>query len=1227
MKKMLFGLCAFVTLTSFARTVAYWPFGSYGLTDASGNGYVLEANEHVDLSGTGAVLDGAQTFNTKAGLALSSCSCLTIEFWTRFKKSENVGEVFFLEQSRKYYDGSGAFMIEYKRETDVVEAVWKSGKDQGYAYSGATSAGGLLGDEAWHHIAFVIRRKLDTEAATTLYVDGKHVYTHCEGAPNNSGAALFSNDVLYIGSRANSSLKFRGEVDDLRISDEALTPDRFVKRTADQPHTLAYWPFGALGCSDASGNGNELVMNGVTYSEGGVVFDGTTSSGMTRRPFDLRGCAAGFTVECYLRVPASFPSGTAMLIEQSRDYNTGEFGAFCIDYNEDKGGSVTTAFRPRSGKYIVDRSGSIADGRWHHIAFVYDPSAEVRSCLYVDREPQTQLMTSTGVPALRNDFLYFGSRGGTEFRFAGEMDDIRITDGALEPSAFLSNRTDDDGSTVAYWPFRRDEPDADESGNGHSASESLSLGEYPAVTVECFTKKSGEWRHLARVYGNGANAQPTAVYLDYEDYAGDEYDDVVQLVSGVLPSQLGNRAVLDDVKVTAGALTPASLLRSRTDAKPKTLSHWRFDVEDLMADAGAQNNLMLVSGGMVSARDGAAEFHAKRGFTTTGYLTLSQLKSFTVECLAKMPANDFQANLLELSVNYNNCSGAFTLSTREDNARLPSGTFRTRSGWDGYKADGELPDDQQWHQFALTVNRAGGKIHTTFYVDGQEQTTSLSKSDADTAFRDDQRLYFGGREAETTTSNWREAYAYRGLMDDVRIYDGILAPEEMMTAADRTGSDAQVVAHWRFDGENPLADKSGNGHLLAGNATIASGCATFDGTSQSLNTESGFLLTPYRRLTFEAVFRTANPGVEQVLLHHSPNNTADGMPSLVLNADGSVKGGVYHDVQMTPSGLCSNRRWHHVAMELDLDSLFQGVTSVRMFVDGVEGSSRLEWNSDATQYTPLKPDRFLFIGSSKGSRFCGDIREIRITEGNLSPDEFLSLPEEDATGAPQVLAYWPFSSGNPLLDVTGNGYDLTSGSGVTFDPVRECLVCDGTGAGVASSIALPFGALEKVTVEFFAKNTGSAASFLLYTGPCDSDVKDFYLSLPGEGIRYAESHLSVSSITRNGLTRLAQNVDRSEGDLSHGWHHYALVINRSIHGADQSVLYVDGVKQRSMAAGGEYGFGCALATSVLSVGSDKDGGSPFCGMIDDVRVTASALGPDQFLTKRTGQSGMVLIFR
>lgn len=990
----------------------------------------------------------------------------------------------------------------------------------------------------------------------------------------------------------------------------------------DEYEVVAYWPFGSRGTIDASGHGNDLLATGVSFGDGCAVFDGSQTKCQTAWPVDLRAYAEGLTIEMFVKMPQGAAAGAQILFEQSALFSSFE-GAFMIDVGEYGSGSVAAALKTRD---LYNMSWStepaVNDGKWHHLAMVISSKMANVVDLYVDYTlKESKKFDDKNFSHLNNDWLYLGSRANSQYKFVGEIDDVKITAGALSKESFMSARSEEPGEVLAYWPFCRGTEKVDASGSGHPSDAALSLGA-SAVTVECFAKKNGEWHHFARVYGDGAASAPTAVYLDGEPYAGSDYDDVCVVANGSLAAQFPYSDVIDDVRVTAAVLQPSAFLKTRTIPTPKTLHFWRFNRKGLLDDD--MGRLPLASAGGVCqpyALDGAVKFPMSLGLVTAKDLNLSSCNGFTVEMMVKYPADAEAANVLELSPNMNNNSGSFSVSTEGAIAGHPAAIFKVNEGvyaFNGKLSDDIVKGDDQWHHWAFSVDRSSGSIKTEFYIDGIRQTNDKSGAYAktkDTVFYNG-KLNFGFRSEGA-------GYMYRGMLDDVKISAGVLKPDELMTVADRSAEDPVTVAHWTFDGQDPLADVSGNGHDLTGTAKTSEGQAVFDGT-QVLSTIEPLSPLGSHQVTVEAVFRLNDVNAEQVLFELGGDPAAGaGRFTAYYDGNGSVVAGVAGGMKRTASAAFgANGLWHHLALIVDLDEKVQGSVS-RLFVDGKEETSVSDAGASVVG-GKFSVER-LFLGARNGtsSFFKGALREVRVSSGVCAPEEFLTLPGAGSwEGEGATVAYWPFKPGDALADATGHGFTLQTDGGVSFS--GACADFRGTGSGLVTMRELPFATMDKLTVEFFAKaRTSSNGGGLAASGMATGLACEFAVSEMADGTMQSRVQTGAYD-TNNGIVS-KPNIRASASSLADGrWRHYALVIDRSVAGARQCLFYVDGVEQPTKGSNA-FGFGRQIADAILTIGANADGTGAFNGMIDDVRVSAAALAPSQFLQKRTSAGLFIVV--
>jgi hypothetical protein len=411
---------------------AYWTFDNgNALADASGNGNTLQGSQGVTFANGCASFDGtASDVRTANTLDLSAYTDATIEFFIRkHTGADALSIVMELSQNATSYSGAFYFSLN-EAASGAVNGLFRLA--DGYRY-GSSPANNL--NTGWHHVALV---KDSSNAGNvyciSLYVDGVRMGDYT-GNARNSGAAL-RNDYLYLGSRKNSQFFLDADIDDVRVTANALQPGQFLRsRTGSLDDTIAYWSFDkpAELLIDASGNGNALTGSGVTVDAGGsAVFDGYQSGFSTLAPLPLYPYES-MTVEWFMKTGMS---GLGIVLETSANalFNPGSFLA-CA--NESAGYQMTRT-------HSLVSNWSATDGRWHHYALVYDWSALTADIVRVYRDGvqvATRFSSNTSPARLRAGTLFIGTRNGSQYPFVGQLDDIRITGRALAPAEFMTERS------------------------------------------------------------------------------------------------------------------------------------------------------------------------------------------------------------------------------------------------------------------------------------------------------------------------------------------------------------------------------------------------------------------------------------------------------------------------------------------------------------------------------------------------------------------------------------------------------------------------------------------------------------------------------------------------------------------------------------------------------------------------------------------------------------------
>lgn len=419
---------------------AYWKFDDgNALADSSGNGNTLQGSQGVTFANGCASFNGTmsdvRTVNT---LDLSAYKDVTVECFVRRHEGADAQSM-ILEHSnawnvpQEFYlllngNGAGSILSSFTFSNYTTHNY--------YSTSHIVNAG-------WHHVAFVKdSSKSGSDACVRLYVDGIQQTTYDQSGSRDSSVYL-RNDYLYIGSRNNSGLFTDADIDDVRVTAGVLQPGQFLRtRTGALEDVIAYWPFEKATnmLDDATGNGNVLTGTGVTVNGGAAVFDGTQSGFATLATLPLYAYRS-MTVEWFMK---SSMSAVCMVLETSPNLNATTC-AFSATANEYAPAAIQAGYRTTLGGYNLSQFLNVLDGKWHHVALVYDydaPSSSDTVRLYCDGiRTATRNSVYEGVSRHRSERLYIGSRGGNSLPFVGELDDIKITGRALAPAEFMAKRS------------------------------------------------------------------------------------------------------------------------------------------------------------------------------------------------------------------------------------------------------------------------------------------------------------------------------------------------------------------------------------------------------------------------------------------------------------------------------------------------------------------------------------------------------------------------------------------------------------------------------------------------------------------------------------------------------------------------------------------------------------------------------------------------------------------
>lgn len=751
----------------------------------------------------------------------------------------------------------------------------------------------------------------------------------------------------------------------------------------------------------------------------------------------------------------------------------------------------------------------------------------------------------------------------------------------------------------------------------------------------------GAWHHVAYVIDSsqtGENA--TRLYLDGVQMknAGGQTGAVPALLSGVLHIGGGSGYVqgnnfftgyIDDVRISRGALTPDQFLKFPSvgkamradDGSLPVIAHWPFGGKG-GRDASGNGFDLVMSNVLFKAGTPYTSWSTQTGkFACSPNQTIPfsafSNTGLTIEMFVMAQSSSTNmAMILESSKSYWSYKGSFRISydANPDGYRTISTTFHINSDKSAGSATSEATfgnlGDNKWRHIAIVYDpsKTGAGI-VTLYVDGVPGTCSAANANQGAFALGDLPLYFF-RRANSQIGDERTALPFYGSIDDVRITGCALTPDQFLSSR----SAASAVALYRFDRET-IADQSGNGNdlVLKNGIETGEGTPTF-GDNGSPASGTGLVLTGKnggkewartandidfsgtKSMTIEVDYVCPNPKTEDSssvyvfaastnatsrggFVMYRSQNTFNGQFRQGANGWLSAKGGALGTA--TASGY---RRGRYVVN-----------------ANNTAGNNKVYFTLtvDGTAYTETQSDTFDSLGklglsfghcpvyyggtSSEPCYMKGKLLRVAVSDIALDTADYvldnLVLDTPKAT-----LAYWSFA-GDAGLTTTG--------------APRRNGALDLDGSSPVTTTNLTLSALTQATIECFVTFGATPSSGTLFS--MGSGAGSFSVAadatagtLSGSFIPY--DHLAAAN---GGATALAPLAGKKV------WHHVALVIDRTKPGADAVRFYVD--YGRTTPAGRAWDAAATLLDGAIVIGEG------FTGRIDDLRVSAGALEPNEFL--------------
>ena len=737
----------------------------------------------------------------------------------------------------------------------------------------------------------------------------------------------------------------------------------------------------------------------------------------------------------------------------------------------------------------------------------------------------------------------------------------------------------------------------------------------------------GQWHHTAVTFDATTNL--ITHYTDYTAVAtrtlnGSATDATAVAADLILggPAGYPSGSALDEVRYSNSVLAADQFLR------PGSIGHWRFEGTPGSAIGTVPNQVL--PGFLDGAGEGGESYSADtpanrvtdpisgRMYKNTSSLDLSGTgrvrvandpaldpSAFTVEGFVKVQdqggypnyINRFVANTSgwQLDINPNEYARA-RIDTGVANVPPYLGNQVVGSTAAQSLADGD------WHHVAMTFEGNQARL----YVDYGNLASRTITGDVSLVYQAATDLLFGS-----------STFPAGSALDEVRYSAGALSPTQFLRA--------MPLAHWRYEGVAgaavglvPNADQpgmlDGTGEGGAVYAADIPDSLVYDpidravhANATSLDMNSGQVRVPNQPLlnspefTMETFVKVQDqggyPSFITRLIANDSGWQLDVNPSEYARARIDTAAQVNQVVGSQAAQSLADREWHHVALTFD-------GSQMQLYVDHSSVATRALNGDPADVYAVA---RDLILGSSNwpaGSY----IDESRYTGRVLSQEEFLRAVNvghwrfEGAPGA--AIGTEPNAMRPGDLDGTGQGgaqYAADTPGPWIHDPLNGTLTAN------TASLDMDFGNVRVAddgkldapgfTIETFVKvqDQGGYPAFIdrLNAG------KGWQLDVDPE--EDARARIDTDALVNQTVgSGSAQSL--ADGD----WHHVALTFD-----GDQMQLFVDYGNVATRALNGSRWDVTDLANDLILGGNWPTG-----SFLDEARLTAMVLRPDQFLQTR-----------
>jgi len=687
----------------------------------------------------------------------------TICFWIKTPGSVVRGNYAAILFDRRTQDGDVITMTD--DGTIFVQA------HAGGANANSFAGSAVVNDNTWHHIAYVYDQS--ASGSISIYVDG--VLDTTQG--NSQAWSWPASRAIELGSSDDTYWRvFVGLMDDFQIHNRMLSASEIAATFAGNPvldsSLVERLNFAAAPTNnvviDTSASSNSATNQGATW-----VSADTGRTGLMR--FDL-----AFTQITVAADPEfNSPTGTiAFWMKSTGNTGPGEFASILFDRRTGQGdvismqddGTIFVQARGGGGGNSFATQGSVNDGLWHHVAYVYDQSDTGYIRIYIDGA-SSGFQTNSGAWSwppdqqielgLSHDSYWFG--------FEGAMDEVRFYNRTLSAAEV---------AIIAPPSFHF---------NIKPASQTAFVGDDVLFTAAANMTATYQWR-----FGGTDLSGATGTSL---------------ALTNVQAANAGSYTIVAS-NATFGAITspPAILiLDPRPSLAASLVARYNFDaapVNGVIVDTApgskhpGTNRLAATWAASVAGRSGVMQFSPADPGSQIAVPPHPDFNSSkgTISFWMKSAGNDMTFGSFAAII-FDRRTGSGNVITMVDDGTLFVQAYRQYFHVNQFATTSTVNDDQ-WHHVAHVYDQ-GVNGFIRIYVDGQ--LAASNPNSGPWAWDPAEEIELG----ESYDTFWER---YNGYLDDVQFYNRVLSTAEVVQSMTLgpsisfTRSGNQLTLSWPLTG-------------------------------------------------------------------------------------------------------------------------------------------------------------------------------------------------------------------------------------------------------------------------------------------------------------------------------------------------------------------------------------------------------------------------------------------